>query len=62
MQDLCWYDIINTVIVETDFESEVIIMIELISVIIAWIIVFTIPNRFFSKSEAKKREERYKNL
>ena len=37
-------------------------MIELISVIIAWIVVFTIPNRFLSKSEAKKREEGYKNM
>ena len=34
-------------------------MIELIR---AWIVVFTIPNRFLSKSEAKKREERYKNM
>lgn len=37
-------------------------MTELISVIIAWIVVFIIPNRFLSKSESKKREERYKNM
>lgn len=61
MQDSGWYDIINIVTVERK-KTEVNIVIELISVIIAWIVVFTIPNRFLSKSEAKKREERYKNM
>lgn len=32
-------------------------MTELISVIIAWIVVFTIPNRFLSKSESKKEKK-----